>query len=104
MNKNDIIRLQEKRFNSTIDFAYHHIPNYHRKIRKHRIRSSDIESLKNVKRIPITTKDELATVPLTEWIPRHLDIENCYLSKTSGSTGIITVTAYNHHRRPLKQL
>ncbi|MHA1862956.1 MAG: phenylacetate--CoA ligase family protein, partial [Candidatus Thorarchaeota archaeon] len=95
MTQKEIIWLQEKRFKSMINFAYRHIPYYHRKFRKHGIHPSDIKSMKDVKRIPITTKDDLATIPLKEWIPCNLDLEKCYLSKTSGSTGTITVTVYD---------
>jgi phenylacetate-CoA ligase len=82
--------MQVKRLKYVVDHAYRHTVLYHNKFKKAGIHPSDIQTLPDLKKIPITTKDELRK-------PESVTARGytCDTHTTTGSTGQKLVIHYN---------
>jgi phenylacetate-CoA ligase len=88
-------KLQIKRLRSIIMHAYRNTRFYHEKFRMANISPDDINSIEDLKKIPITTKKELREHGLRTMLAKHLNFNDCIITETSGSTGIPTKVVYD---------
>ena len=82
----EIEKLQLKNLKAVITHAYENSPFYHEKFKKAGLRPEHINSLKDILKVPFTTKEELREAGknvLTRDIPPR---DHCYMT-TSGSSG-----------------
>jgi phenylacetate-CoA ligase len=79
---------------SQIAAAYRHTPFYRHLFDKHKVSPFDIKTMNDLNRLPIITKDDIRQYK-DEIISRRYDIDRCYRSHTSGSTGEPTWTFYD---------
>ncbi len=77
-----LLHFQGKRLKQIITYAYRNIPGYQRKFKIIGITPSDIQNLDDLKKIPITTREELQDN--SDYINKSLVAESLY---TGGSTG-----------------
>jgi phenylacetate-CoA ligase len=93
MEKDELEQLKLERLQSTLHRVYLNVPFYRRKFDELGIDPDGITSLKDLKRLPFTTKDDLRdnypyglfAVPLREVVRIHA---------SSGTTGLSTVVGY----------
>ena len=85
--RDEILRIQERKFLAMVRYAYATVPFYNRKYRSAKLTPGDIASIKDIRKLPFITKDEAKTVPLEERMSRAIRIEECTVARTSGSTG-----------------
>ena len=81
-------KIQIRRFRELAEYAYRNVSFYHKKFVDAKIVPSSIRTLDDVAKIPVTTKDEVQAVPMSEIVGRNADLEKCVKRVTSGSTGI----------------
>lgn len=93
MSREDLEQLQLERLESTLNRVHLNVPFYRRKFDEMNIDTDAIRSLKDLKRLPFTTKDDLRdnypygmfAVPLRDVVRVHA---------SSGTTGMSTVVGY----------
>jgi len=96
MRPRAIEELQLKRLKKIVRYAHDRVPFYRRRFREAKARPDAIRALEDIRRVPVTTKDDLReaypygllAVPLSEVREFHA---------SSGTTGKPTVVGYNEH-------
>ena len=88
-------RFQEKRLKYIVDFAYRNTALYKEKFKKAGIRPSDIQSLTDITKIPVITKEELRAVYPHGCVAPGYNEHNCVVEHTSGSSGSIFTVLFN---------
>lgn len=86
--------IQRKMLRGIIKHAYENVPFYHRKFRSVGVMPDDIKTAEDLKKIPITTKQELRD-NFPDTIAKGVNLNKCDISKTSGSTGIPSTVYYS---------
>ena len=85
--------LQLKRLQKTVKIAYEKIPLYKQKFDDTGVKPEDIKTLKDIEKLPFTTKDDLrASYPFGLFAVPYDDIVEIHAS--SGTTGKPTVSGY----------
>lgn len=85
--------LQLKRLQKTVKIAYEKIPLYKQKFDDAGVKPKDIKTLKDIEKLPFTTKDDLrASYPFGLFAVPYDDIVEIHAS--SGTTGKPTVSGY----------
>src|SRR3989338_691242 len=79
-------KLQLIKLRKLLEYSYNNVDFYHKKFQEAGIRPVDITSLKDIEKIPITTKDELRANFPERIVSRNVDKNRKILDKTSGST------------------
>ena len=78
---------QEAQLRKLVGYAYHNVP-YHNKLFKQTgINPSNIRTLEDLEKIPVTTKDDLRKLPVSEYTACNIPVNSRVINKTSGSTG-----------------
>lgn len=93
MSKEEKEKLQLKRLKETVKIAYEKVPFYRKKFDEIGLKPEDIQTLKDIEKIPFTTKDDLrAAYPFGLFaVP---DDEIVEIHSSSGTTGKPTVSGY----------
>ena len=104
----EIIRdEQTRRLRETVHHPYSTTPYYRNLLEAAGVRPRDINSLADLQRIPLTTKEDLLGVPLEDRISRGTDVRKCLKVRTSGTSGTpweIPITPSEKLRRVLADL
>lgn len=93
MNREDMQRCQSRRLTDMVERIYHNVPFYRNKMQEAGIHPEDIQSVKDLSKLPFTTKQDLRdnypyglfAVPMSEIVRIHA---------SSGTTGKPTVVGY----------
>lgn len=80
-------RIQWKKFNEVLEFAYNRIPFYKDKFRQAGITPESIKKREDLVRIPILSKDEIRQNFPDRLLDDHRNYEPSMMGRTSGSTG-----------------
>ena len=91
----DLSELQNKKLKSVVKYAYENVPFYHRKFKEAKIKPDEIKTTKDLTKLPYTTKSEIQTNFPNDIVAKHIDIEKCHASHTSGSTGTPLTVLYD---------
>jgi phenylacetate-CoA ligase len=78
---------QRRRLIAMIRHAYENVPFYHRKFDEAGIKPSEIKSVNDLAKIPVTTKSEIQSSPLSDILASGVEASRCVHVQTSGSTG-----------------
>ncbi|NLO89903.1 MAG: phenylacetate--CoA ligase [Clostridia bacterium] len=99
MSRRELEQLQLERLKTTLRRAYEKIPHYRKKFDEAGIKPEDIKTLKDIRLLPFTTKDDLReNYPFGMFaVPRR---EVVRIHASSGTTGKPTVVGYT--RRDLE--
>jgi phenylacetate-CoA ligase len=85
--------LQLKRLQETVKRAYENVPYYHKRLAEKKVKPEDIKTLKDIEKLPFTTKDDLREVyPFGIFAVDRKDIVEIHTS--SGTTGKPVVAGY----------
>lgn len=86
-------KLQLRRLQNTVKIAYENVPLYKQKLDDAGVKPEDIKTLKDIEKLPFTTKDDLrASYPFGLFAVPDDDIVEIHAS--SGTTGKPTVSGY----------
>jgi phenylacetate-CoA ligase len=77
---------QNKKLRLLMDYAFNHVPFYHKHFKDSGIRPSDIRSSRDLHKIPIIRKDDIRK-NLDSMVSQNCDVERLKRLSTSGSTG-----------------
>ena len=93
MDRADIERLQLKRLKDIVDYVYHNVPFYKKRLDEVGITADKITCLKDVENIPYTTKEDIRdNYPYGLFATPLKKVERIHAS--SGTTGKPTVVGY----------
>ncbi|MGQ9697348.1 MAG: phenylacetate--CoA ligase family protein [Armatimonadota bacterium] len=93
MSKGALEKLQLERLKETVARVYDRVPLYREKMDREGVRPSDIRSLKDVRKLPFTVKDDMrAAYPFGLFAVPLRDVVRIHSS--SGTTGKPTVVGY----------
>ena len=93
MSRDELSSLQSARLVKLVDYVYHNVEFYRRKMQEKGLLPHDIKSIEDIEKLPFTTKDDLRdnypfglfAVPQSEIVRIHA---------SSGTTGKATVVGY----------
>jgi phenylacetate-CoA ligase len=80
--------LQSKKLRAIVKHAYEQVPYIRKKLDSVNIKPSDIKTISDLSKLPVTTKSEIQNSPFKDIVTKNLDLNDCYKMKTSGSTGM----------------
>ena len=80
--------LQWKKLKPLLRHAYENVPFYHQKFDQAKIKPEDIKALEDLRKIPLTTREELQKSPLKFITARNIDLGECVKTSTTGTTGM----------------
>ncbi|MGD2247313.1 MAG: hypothetical protein PVF58_02830 [Candidatus Methanofastidiosia archaeon] len=95
VNADTLKKIQEKKLRHLVDHAYKNIPLYKKKFKKVHITPSDITTLDDIIKLPLTTKDEIKAVYPEGACAPGCSEETCLMDRTSGSSGNILNVLYD---------
>ncbi len=91
--RKEIKELQLKRLKETVKKLYENVPFYQNKFKELKIKPTDIKTLEDIRKLPLTTKDDLRNNSPFGMMVTSLD--NCIeLHASSGTTGIPITVCY----------
>lgn len=91
--RKEIRELQLKRLKETVKKLYENVPFYQNKFKELKIKPTDIKTLEDIRKLPLTTKDDLRNNSPFGMMIASLD--NCIeLHASSGTTGIPITVCY----------
>ncbi|UCD96858.1 MAG: phenylacetate--CoA ligase family protein [Candidatus Bathyarchaeota archaeon] len=79
--------IQRKKLQTTVEHAYRNVPFYHRKFRDAGVTPSDIQSVADLSKLPLTTKLEVQSTTPTNFVSKKSNPRTGIRRRTSGSTG-----------------
>ena len=87
LNPSELEELQSKKLRAMVKHAYENTEFYHNKFRDAGIHPEDIKTLKDLHKIPLTTKEEVREHSLGSILAKGVNLDTCRVIPTSGSTG-----------------
>ena len=82
LNQEELNRFQEKKLREILYYSYKNVPFYNKKFKNENIHPSEIKTINDFEKIPITSKEELLKVPKSELRPIN---NNKLFTKTTTS-------------------
>ncbi|MBE7087964.1 MAG: phenylacetate--CoA ligase [Clostridiales bacterium] len=96
MSREEMTKLQSKRLVKLVDYVYHNVPFYRKKMQALGIIPADIKGIEDITKLPFTTKDDLRdNYPFGLFARPHSEIVRIHAS--SGTTGKATVVGYTRY-------
>ncbi|MCQ2387539.1 MAG: phenylacetate--CoA ligase [Clostridia bacterium] len=93
MSRDEMTALQSKRLVKLVDYVYHNVEFYRKKMQSKGLLPSDIKGIEDVTKLPFTTKDDLRdNYPFGLFAVPNSEIVRVHAS--SGTTGKATVVGY----------
>jgi len=93
----ELEELQAQRLRAMVRHAYDNTIYYRRKFKESGITPEDIRSSEDLKKLPMTTKDDVRRYGLTEMVSNGLKLDKCRIVPTSGSSGTPMKVVYDHN-------
>ena len=96
MTREEMTNLQSARLVKLVDYVYHNVEFYRKKMQKVGLMPSDIKGIEDITKLPFTTKDDLRdNYPFGLFAVPNSEIVRIHAS--SGTTGKATVVGYTRH-------
>ena len=86
LSQEQMRKYQDKALRRVIKYAYT-VPLYRKKYKEYGINAEDIRGIKDIKKLPVITKNDLRNNYPDGILPKNYDKENGFLLSTSGSSG-----------------
>lgn len=84
-----LVQLQEAKLQRLVRHAYDHVPFYRRMFKSRGLSPEDIQTLVDLRKLPVIDKEALKAQPVTDLISNHHDsIADLIRVSTSGSSGV----------------
>ena len=87
LNQVKLLKFQEKKLKMLINHAYHNVQFYRDLFDSENLNPTDIKTIRDLKKIPIISKKEVFNSYPHKIIDKNAILENCYNTKTTGSSG-----------------
>ena len=96
MSRDEMTALQSARLMKLVDYVYHNVPFYRKKMQAIDLMPGDIKSIDDIVKLPFTTKDDLReNYPFGLFAVPNSEIVRVHAS--SGTTGKATVVGYTKY-------
>ncbi|MBR6737411.1 MAG: phenylacetate--CoA ligase [Clostridia bacterium] len=96
MSRDEMTNLQSARLRKLVDYVYHNVEFYRKKMQKIGLLPGDIKGIEDITKLPFTTKDDLRdNYPFGLFAVPNSEIVRIHAS--SGTTGKATVVGYTRH-------
>lgn len=96
MSRDELTVLQGKRLKKLVDYVYHNVEFYRKKMQAIDLMPGDIKTLEDITKLPFTTKDDLRdNYPFGLFAVPNSEIVRIHAS--SGTTGKATVVGYTRY-------
>ena len=96
MSREDMKNLQSARLRRLVDYVYHNVEFYRKKMQAVGLTPADIKGIEDIEKLPFTTKDDLRdTYPFGLFAVPQSEIVRIHAS--SGTTGKATVVGYTRY-------
>ena len=96
MSRDELTVLQGKRLKKLVDYVYHNVEFYRKKMQAVDLMPGDIKTLEDITKLPFTTKDDLRdNYPFGLFAVPNSEIVRIHAS--SGTTGKATVVGYTRY-------
>ncbi len=96
MSRDEMTNLQSKRLVKLVDYVYHNVEFYRKKMQALDLFPGDIKSIEDITKLPFTTKDDLRdNYPFGLFAVPNSEIVRIHAS--SGTTGKATVVGYTRY-------
>ena len=96
MSRDQMLNLQSARLVKLVDYVYHHVEFYRKKMQAIDLMPGDIKSIEDIVKLPFTTKDDLRdNYPFGLFAVPNSEIVRIHAS--SGTTGKATVVGYTRY-------
>ena len=96
MSRDQMLSLQSARLVKLVDYVYHNVEFYRKKMQAIDLLPADIKSIEDITKLPFTTKDDLRdNYPFGLFAVPNSQIVRIHAS--SGTTGKATVVGYTRH-------
>lgn len=96
MSRDEMHNLQSKRLVKLVDYVYHNVEYYRKKMQAVDLMPGDIKSIEDITKLPFTTKDDLRdNYPFGLFAVPNSEIVRIHAS--SGTTGKATVVGYTRY-------
>lgn len=79
--------LQLKALRSIVRYAYLNVPLYRRLYRSSTANPLNLQSLEDLRKLPVIAKDTFRSTPIRERLSEEFSPSDCFVRRTSGSTG-----------------
>ncbi len=86
MDKRDLEQIQAEKLRRIVTHAYSNVPYYQNLFHSAKIKPDDINSVEDLKKIPITSKKDIQE-NYHQMIANGVNLAQCYVMTTTGSTG-----------------
>ncbi|MCL4487838.1 MAG: hypothetical protein M1570_06870 [Chloroflexi bacterium] len=83
----ELQQLQDHRLRALVQHAYDRVPYYRELFKSAGLTPKDIQTVRDLPRIPVTTKGALRSLPIENRIASGTNLETCNVRLTSGTTG-----------------
>jgi phenylacetate-CoA ligase len=83
----ELLAFRDAQLRRLVRHAYDRVPLYRRQFDDHGVRPEDIRTPDDLPRLPLTTREELQALPLSDRLARGADPERLITRHTSGSSG-----------------
>ncbi|HHT9119112.1 MAG TPA: phenylacetate--CoA ligase family protein [Candidatus Hypogeohydataceae bacterium YC41] len=100
----ELAEIQVKKLQKLVRHAYEEVPYYRRLFDSVKLTPSDIKDISDLTKIPITSKEQLVSLPLKEITAGGVDLDYCRVTTTSGTTGVPIKTYYRRRDFTLMNL
>jgi phenylacetate-CoA ligase len=82
----EIKRIQSEKLRKLVKHSYEKVPYYHRLLDAMDLKPEDVQTIDDLKKLPIITKEMINNLPLEDTIAAGVDVKKCRTAKTSGCT------------------
>jgi phenylacetate-CoA ligase len=87
VTRDDIVAYQNKQLGRLIAHAYRNVPYYRKMFDQNGLKPQDIKTTADLALIPVTSKNDLQSLPDREVLAQGIRTEHLVVHKTSGSSG-----------------
>jgi len=83
----EVRELQNKKLKALVEYSYKYVPYYHSLFAEKGLHPDDIKCVDDLDKIPILKKKDVRDSPLEEITAMNIDLNKCWMLRTSGTTG-----------------
>jgi phenylacetate-CoA ligase len=81
-------QIQNMKLRKLIKHSYENVPYYHQLFNSLKLKPEDIQSVEDLKKLPLLSKRTMRSIPLEQKIAKGICIKKCKTAITSGSTSV----------------
>lgn len=97
LSREQVETIQNSKLQKLVSHAYNKVPYYYRLFNKAGIRPEEIKTVRDLQKIPVTTKVNLRALQPQDVMAGNIDLKHYHTRKTSGSSGVPLTVFHNDY-------